>query len=108
MVNRTINKKEKIMDTSKYKSVATKLDTYNKAKLMAENTHRSIGSYISMVIDEAWKKQKPTIKSKLNNAAQIIFGDKIKKGAGEGGQDNVARPTLQGTDATKNTMGKIE
>jgi hypothetical protein len=57
------------MDTSKYKSVATKLDTYNKAKLMAENTHRSIGSYISMVIDEAWKKQKPTIKSKLNNAA---------------------------------------
>ena len=46
------------MDTSKYKSVATKMDTYHKAKLMAENTHRSIGSYISMVVDEAWKKQK--------------------------------------------------
>ena len=69
MVNRTNNKKEKIMDTSKYKSVATKMDTYHKAKLMAENTHRSIGSYISMVIDEAWKKQKPTIKGKLKEVA---------------------------------------
>lgn len=57
------------MDTSKYKSVATKLDTYNKAKLMAENTHRSIGAYISMVIDEAWKKQKPALKGKLNSAS---------------------------------------
>ena len=57
------------MDTSKYKSVATKMVTYHKAKIMAENTHRSIGAYISMVIDEAWKKQKPTLKSKLNNAA---------------------------------------
>jgi len=58
-----------MMDTSKYKSVATKMDTYHKAKLMAENTHRSIGAYISMVIDEAWKKQKPTLKSKLNSAS---------------------------------------
>ncbi len=57
------------MDTSKYKSVATKLDTYNKAKLMAENTHRSIGAYISMVIDEAWKKQKPALKGKLKEVA---------------------------------------
>tara|TARA_R100001163_G_scaffold45_1_gene131 strand:- start:801 stop:977 length:177 start_codon:yes stop_codon:yes gene_type:complete len=58
-----------MMDTSKYKSVATKLDTYNKAKLMAENTHRSIGAYISMVIDEAWKKQKPALKGKLKEVA---------------------------------------
>ncbi len=58
-----------MMDTSKYKSVATKMETYHKAKLMAENTHRSIGAYISMVIDEAWKKQKPALKSKLNNAS---------------------------------------
>jgi|TARA_R110001632_G_scaffold35752_1_gene90120 hypothetical protein len=57
------------MDTSKYKSVATKMDTYHKAKLMAENTHRSIGSYISMVVDEAWKKQKPALKGKLKDAA---------------------------------------
>ncbi len=57
------------MDTSKYKSVATKLDTYNKAKLMADNTHRSIGAYISMVIDEAWKKQKPALKGKLKEVA---------------------------------------
>ena len=58
-----------MMDTSKYKSVATKMDTYHKAKLMAENTHRSIGSYISMVIDEAWKKQKPALKGKLKEVA---------------------------------------
>ena len=57
------------MDTTKYKSVATKMDTYHKAKLMAENTHRSIGSYISMVIDEAWKKQKPQLRSKLKKVA---------------------------------------
>jgi len=57
------------MDTSKYKSVATKMDTYHKAKLMAENTHRSIGSYISMVIDEAWKKQKPAVKGKLKEVS---------------------------------------
>ena len=53
------------MDTRKYKSVATKMDTYHKAKLMAANTHRSIGSYISMVIDDAWKKQKPALRGRL-------------------------------------------
>jgi|TARA_R100001015_G_C4413647_1_gene16951 hypothetical protein len=58
-----------MMDTSKYKSVATKMETYHKAKLMAENTHRSIGSYISMVIDEAWKKQKPAVKGKLKEVS---------------------------------------
>ena len=57
------------MDTSKYKSVATKMETYHKAKLMAENTHRSMGSYISMVIDEAWKKQKPAVKGKLKEVS---------------------------------------
>ena len=58
-----------MMDTSKYKSVATKMETYHKAKLMAENTHRSIGAYISMVIDEAWKKQKPAVKGKLKEVS---------------------------------------
>jgi hypothetical protein len=58
-----------MMDTSKYKSVATKMETYRKAKLMAENTHRSIGAYISMVVDEAWKKQKPALKGKLKEVA---------------------------------------
>ena len=57
------------MDTSKYKSVATKMETYRKAKLMAENTHRSIGAYISMVVDEAWKKQKPALRGKLKEVA---------------------------------------
>jgi hypothetical protein len=58
-----------MMDTSKYKSVATKMETYRKAKLMAENTHRSIGAYISMVVDEAWKKQKTALKGKLKEVA---------------------------------------
>ncbi len=57
------------MDTSKYKSVPTKMETYRKAKLMAENTHRSIGAYISMVVDETWKKQKPALKGKLKEVA---------------------------------------
>ena len=54
------------MDTSKYKSVATKMDTYNKAKIIANHSHRSIGAVISMLVDEEWKKQKPVIKKELN------------------------------------------
>ena len=29
------------MDTTKYKSVATKMETYNKAKIIASHSHRS-------------------------------------------------------------------
>ena len=54
------------MDTSKYKSVATKMDTYNKAKIIASHSHRSIGAVISMLVDEEWKKQKPVVKKELN------------------------------------------
>lgn len=54
------------MDTTKYKSVATKLETYHKAKVMAGVSHRSIGQLISMIVDEAWNKQPPSTKRKLN------------------------------------------
>ena len=57
------------MDTSKYKSVATKMDTYNKAKIIASRSHRSIGAVISMLVDQEWAKQKPQVKKKLKRAA---------------------------------------
>ena len=61
------------MDTSKYKSVATKMETYHKAKLMAENTHRSIGSYISMVIDLALLYVSNFVATDLYFDVSIIF-----------------------------------
>ena len=57
------------MDTSKYKSVATKMDTYNKTKIIASHSHRSIGSVISMLVEQEWKKQKPQIKKELQRSS---------------------------------------
>jgi hypothetical protein len=57
------------MDTTKYKSVATKMETYNKAKIIAAHTHRSIGSVISMLVDQEWQKQKPQVKKELSRSA---------------------------------------
>ena len=57
------------MDTSKYKSVATKMDTYNKAKIIASHSHRSIGAVSSMLVDQEWAKQKPQVKKELKSAA---------------------------------------
>lgn len=57
------------MDTSKYKSVATKMETYNKAKIIANHSHRSIGSVISMLVDQEWQKQKPQVKKELPRSA---------------------------------------
>ena len=57
------------MDTTTYKSVATKMDTYNKAKIIANHSHRSIGAVISMLVDQEWSKQKPQVKKELKSAA---------------------------------------
>ena len=57
------------MDTTKYKSVATKMETYNKAKIIANHSHRSIGAVISMLVDQEWQKQKPTVKKELTKSA---------------------------------------
>ena len=57
------------MDTTKYKSVATKMETYNKAKIIAGHSHRSIGAVISMLVDQEWQKQKPTVKKELTKSA---------------------------------------
>jgi hypothetical protein len=62
-------KGEVVMDTTKYKSVATKMDTYNKAKIIANHSHRSIGAVISMLVDQEWSKQKPQVKKELKSAA---------------------------------------
>ena len=61
-------KGEVVMDTTKYKSVATKMDTYNKAKIIANHSHRSIGAVISMLVDQEWSKQKPQVKKELKSA----------------------------------------
>ena len=57
------------MDTNKYKSVATKMETYNKAKIIANHSLRSIGSVISMLVDQEWQKQKPQVKKELPRSA---------------------------------------
>ena len=62
-------KGEVVMDTTKYKSVPTKMDTYNKAKIIANHSHRSIGAVISMLVDQEWNKQKPQVKKELKSAA---------------------------------------
>ena len=49
------------MDTSKYKSVATKMDTYNKAKIIANHSHRSIG-----LLSPCW-----LIKSGINKSHKL-------------------------------------
>ena len=57
------------MDTTKYKSVATKMETYNKAKIIASHSHRSIGTVISMLVDQEWQQQTPTVKTEIKGAA---------------------------------------
>ena len=57
------------MDTTKYKSVATKMETYNKAKIIAGHSHRSIGAVISMLVDQEWQNQYPTVKKELTKSA---------------------------------------
>jgi hypothetical protein len=45
------------------------MDTYNKAKIIASHSHRSIGSVISMLVEQEWKKQKPQIKKELQRSS---------------------------------------
>jgi hydroxyethylthiazole kinase-like sugar kinase family protein len=45
-------------DIEKYKSVAVKIDCYQKAKPMAEEKYMSIGSFIRYLIDKEYETQK--------------------------------------------------
>ena len=45
-------------DIEKYKSIAIKIDSYKKAKPMAEEKYMSMGSFVRYLIDNEHEKQK--------------------------------------------------
>jgi len=49
-------------DIEKYKSVAIKIEAYEKAKPMAESRYMSMGSFIRYLIDKKKKKKFKEIK----------------------------------------------
>ena len=55
-------------DISKFKSIAIKIDSYKRAKPMAEEKYMSIGSFIRYLIDKEYdKKVKPKVKNGDDN-----------------------------------------
>ena len=46
------------MDANKYKSVAIKVEVYNKASPMAEKDYCTMGGFISKLIEQESKKRK--------------------------------------------------
>ena len=52
-------------DIEKYKSVAIKIDAYQKAKPMAEKMYMSMGSFIRYLIDK--EENKPTLQNGEDN-----------------------------------------
>jgi len=66
-----ITLRKEIMDASKYKSIAVKIDTYNLAKPIAESKYMSMGSYIAFLVDrDAKNAKKRKINGETKNAAQ--------------------------------------
>ena len=55
-------------DIDKYKSIAIKIDTYKRAKPMAEQRYMSIGSFVRYLIDKECEK--------LNSSKQTTTGVK--------------------------------
>ena len=47
-----------LMDANKYKSVAIKVEVYNKARPMAEKDDCTMGGFISKLIEQESKKRK--------------------------------------------------
>ena len=47
-----------LMDANKYKSVAIKVEVYNKARPMAEKDYCTMGGFISKLIEQESKKRK--------------------------------------------------
>ncbi len=47
-----------LMDANKYKSVAIKVEVYNKARPMAEKDYCTMGGFISKLIEQESKKKK--------------------------------------------------
>ena len=52
-------------DVKKYKSVAISIDTYQRAKPIAEKNYMSMASFIRYLIDK--EEQKPTLKNGDNS-----------------------------------------
>ena len=52
-------------DIEKYKSVAIKIDAYQKAKPLAEKMYMSMGSFIRYLIDK--EENKPTLQNGEDN-----------------------------------------
>tara|TARA_R100001460_G_scaffold11988_7_gene27762 strand:- start:690 stop:845 length:156 start_codon:yes stop_codon:yes gene_type:complete len=46
------------MNTQKFKSVAVKIDTYQKLKIQAEQNNRSVGGQITELVEKEDKKSK--------------------------------------------------
>ena len=63
-------------DIEKYKSVAVKIDCYQKAKPMAEEKYMSIGSFIRYLIDKEYDKK---VKPKVKNGDDNNVGTEWKK-----------------------------
>ncbi len=55
-----------LMDANKYKSVAIKVEVYNKARPMAEKDYCTMGGFISKLIEQESKKRKGKNGSKAN------------------------------------------
>ena len=47
-----------LMDANKYKSVAIKVEIYNKARPMADKDYCTMGGFISKLIEQEFKKRK--------------------------------------------------
>ena len=52
------------MDANKYKSVAIKVEVYNKARPMAEKDYCTMGGFISKLIEEQYNFRKSERKAK--------------------------------------------
>ena len=55
-----------LMDANKYKSVAIKVEVYNKARPMAEKDYCTMGGFISKLIEQESKKRKGKNGNKAN------------------------------------------
>ena len=59
-------------DVTKYKSVAIKIDVYNKAKPMAQKKYMSMGSYLHYLIDKEHEQEsnQPIIQNGEDHSAR--------------------------------------
>ena len=62
----TILHRSNLMDANKYKSVAIKVEVYNKARPMAEKDYCTMGGFTSKLIEQESKKRKGKNGSKAN------------------------------------------